>query len=193
MRRSPFLSMLLLFAFSCCSHRASAQTDIISSKTTLYVGYGFLSNSFNDYANFSGAKMNGWDAGLAIHTKGRLSLKVAAVGLYGANLGASQFEHNALVGPQFSQRFGKESVFVHGLVGLGIINSGAIPYDNSSPSSNATFSALAGGGLDTPISHRFAWRIEGDYLRSQFGSNSDQIHNIRGNFAHITTGLVFHF
>jgi hypothetical protein len=160
----------------------------------LYAGYGFLSDSFNDYAEeFSATPMNGWDAAMTLHAKGTLSISVEAMGFYATNLDASQFEHTVLVGPQWSRRAGKESLFAHGLIGMGFINSGAIPFDNSSPSSNVTFAALAGGGLDTPISPHLAWRIEGDYLRCEFGSKSDQIHNLRGNFAHFTTGIVFRF
>jgi len=158
-----------------------------------YTGYGFLSNSFNDYSDFPATPINGWDAGMALRARGTLSISAEALGFYGTSLGASQFEHSLLIGPQWSRRTGKESLFVHGLVGIGFINSGAIPYDNSSPSSNLTFAALAGGGLDTPISTHLAWRIEADYLHSQYGSKSDQIHNLHGNFAHITTGIVFHF
>jgi hypothetical protein len=158
-----------------------------------YAGYGFLSGSFNDYAEFSGTPMNGWDAALTVHAKGRLSLSFAALGFYATNLDASQFEHSLLVGPHWSRHAGKESLFVHGLIGMGFINSGAIPYDNSSPRSNVAFAVLAGGGLDTPISPHLAWRVEGDYLRSQYQSNSNQIHNLRGNFAHFTTGIVLRF
>lgn len=88
---------------------------------------------------------------------------------------------------------GKESAFVHGLIGIGFINSGAIPYDLSSPSSNVVLATLAGGGLDTPISRRLAWRVEGDWLHSQYSSSSDQIHGLHGNFASISTGLVLRF
>jgi hypothetical protein len=122
-----------------------------------------------------------------------LSISFEALGVYGTNLGASQIEHSLLIGPQWSRHAGKETLFVHGLAGIGFINRDAIPYDNSSASSNVTFAALAGGGLDTPITPHLAYRIEGDYLRSQYGSNSDQIHNLHGNFAHFTTGIMIHF
>jgi len=188
----PLPTLLLAMLLVCCPF-PPAESGPHTGNIEVYAGYGFLLNSFNDYANFSGSPMNGWDAALTLHATHSLGVTVAALGLYGTNLGASQFEHNMLVGPQLSRHFGKESVFAHGLVGLGFINSGAIPYDNSGPSSNATFSALAGGGVDTPIAHRLAWRVEGDYLRSQYGSNSNQIHNLRGNFAHVSTGIVFRF
>lgn len=184
-----FILISLLFAL----RPLCAQEPSGAAKNEFYAGYGFLSNSFNSYANFSGAPMNGWDAALAVHANRRLGICFEALGLYGTNLGAFQIEHSLLIGPQWSHRVGKVSLFAHGLAGMGFINSGAIPFDNSSPSSNVTFAALAGGGIDTPISPRLAWRVEGDYLRSQYGSNSDQIHNLRGNFAHVTTGIVFRF
>lgn len=179
-----------LFSF----HRLRAQEKSAAGKNEFYTGYGFLSNSFNAYALCSsGNPMNGWDFAVSSRVSGALNFTVDALGFYGKNCYASQIEHNVLVGPQWTRHGARESFFVHGLVGMGFINSGAIPYDNSSPSSNVTFAALAGGGVDTSLSHNLAWRVEGDYLRTQYGSNSDQIHNLRGNFAHFTTGLVIRF
>lgn len=128
-----------------------------------------------------------------MHASGGLGWKIAAAGYYGTNLGDKQIEHSLLVGPQYAKRFGRESAFVHGLIGVGFINSGAIPFDVSSPSSNGTLAVQAGGGVDTPMSRRIAWRAEGDYLHSQYSSNSDQIHGLHGNFASISTGLVWRF
>lgn len=192
-RRRIYIALLLM-ATLFSSRRSGAQEKSHAAKTEFYAGYGFLSNSFNDYAGFSGSPMNGWDASVTRHVASSLSLTFDALGLYGTSLFASQSEHSLLAGPQWTWHLARESAFVHGLVGIGHINKGAIPFDNSSPSSNGfTFAALAGGGIDTTLSHNLAWRIEGDYLRSQYGSNSDQIHNLRGNFAHFTTGLVFRF
>jgi hypothetical protein len=185
--------MLILISLLFGLRSVRSQEPSKAAKNEFYAGYGFLSNSFNNYSNFSGTPMNGWDAALAMHANRRLSLCIGALGLYGTNLDAFQIQHSLLIGPQWSHGVGKVSLFAHGLVGLGFINSGAIPFDNSSPSSNVTFAALAGGGVDTPISPRLAWRVEGDYLRSQYGSNSNQIHDLHGNFAHVTTGLVFRF
>ncbi len=190
-RRLSIALALITLLFS-VRHLSSQETSHAGERAW-YAGYGFLSNSFNAYAEFSGTPMNGWDAALTVHAAGALSLSFAALGFYGTNLDASQIEHSLLVGPHWSRRAGKESLFVHGLIGMGFINSGAIPYDNSSPSSNVTFAVLAGGGLDTPVSPHLAWRVEGDYLRSRYGSKSNQIHNLRGNFAHFTTGIVFRF
>lgn len=188
--RRPLILALIL-AFNC--KLVVAEVHLFSAKNEVYAGYSYLSSSFNAYANFSGSGMSGWDAALAMPAFGGLSVKAAALGYYGTNLGASQHEHSFFVGPQYSIRFRKESVFAHGLVGLAHINDAAIPYDNSKPSSNFTFASMAGGGLDTRIAPHFAWRIEGDYLRSQFGSSSDQIHGLHGNFARVATGLVFRF
>lgn len=184
---------LLLFGTLFSFHALSAQEKSASGKNEFYTGYGFLSNSFNNYAEFSGSPMNGWDFALTGHISGPFSFKIGALGMYGTNLGASQIEHSLLFGPQWTVHGTRESFFAHGLAGMGFINSGAIPFDNSRPSSIFTFAALAGGGVDTSLSHSLAWRVEGDYLRSQYGSKSDQIHNLRGNFAHLSTGLVIRF
>ena len=190
--RRLWIALVLITLLFSVQHLCSQETSH-AREEEWYAGYGFLSGSFNDYAEFSGTPMNGWDAALTVHAVGTLSLSFAALGFYATNLDASQFEHSLLVGPHWSRHAGKESLFAHGLIGMGFINSGAIPYDNSSPRSNVAFAVLAGGGLDTPISPHLAWRVEGDYLRSQYGSKSNQIHNLRGNFAHFTTGLVFRF
>jgi len=185
---------LVLFAILFSVQQVCAQDKSSVGKNEVYTGYGLLSNSFNAYALCSSASpMNGWDLAVSRHFSGPLSITVDALGLYGKNCYASQIEHNVLVGPQWSWHAGRESLFVHGLTGLGFINSGAIPFDHSGPSSNVVFAALAGGGVDISLSHNLAWRIEGDYLRAQYGSNSDQIHDLRGNFAHVTTGLVIRF
>lgn len=184
-------SLLLVLLF--CSHLLTAEDKPRDWRNEIYAGYSYLSSSFNAYSTFTGGGMNGWDAAFSSRLKGGLGIKVAAIGYYSTNNDAKEIEHSILVGPQYSKHFGKESAFVHGLVGLGFINSGAIPFDNSGPSSNATLAALAGGGLDSPISKRLAWRIEGDYLRTQFNSSSDQIHGLHGNFARVSTGLVFRF
>ena len=158
-----------------------------------YAGYGFLSGAPNDNVRESRNPLNGWHAALEVPFRGSINIAACALGFYGTSNYDTQIEHNLLVGPQLAKHFTRESVFVQGLVGLGFINSGAIAGDHSSPSSNVVFSAMAGGGVDTSFSHNLAWRVEADYLHAQYGSNSDQIHYLRGNFAHITTGLVFRF
>jgi hypothetical protein len=170
-----------------------AQGKSPAGQKEFYASYGFLSGSFNDYAEFSGSPMNGWDAAFKFYSAGSVGIKISALGLYGTNAGAMQIEHSVLVGPQWSRKAGRASIFLHGQVGIGFINSGAIPFDLGSAKPNTTFAALAGVGLDTPISQRVAWRIEGDYLHAHFESSSDQIHNLRGNFAHLSTGIVFRF
>ena len=190
---SPRLAALLLLVLLACSHSLTAEDKPHDWRNEFYGGYSFLSSSFNAYSTFTGGGMNGWDAAVTSRLSGHLGIKVGAIGYYSKNNDATEIEHSIVAGPQYSRHFGKESAFVHGLVGLGIINSGAIPYDNSKPSSNATLAALAGGGLDTPFSKRLAWRIEGDYMRTHFNSASDQIHGLHGNFARISTGVVFRF
>jgi len=193
MSNRRFCIALVLFAILFSIHQLCAQEKSPAGRNEFYTGYSFLSGSFNQYAEESGSPMNGWDSALTVHATGSLGISLRALGFYGTNLGASQIEHTVLVGPQWTWHGAKESLFVDGLVGLGFINSAAIPFDNSSPRSNATFAALAGGGFDTALSRGLAWRVEGDYLRTQYGSNSDQIHNLRGNFAHFSTGLVIRF
>ena len=190
-RQVRVVLMVLTVSVGICQSQAPGKSP--AEQKEFYAGYGFLSGSFNDYAEFSGSPMNGWDAAFKFYAPGSVGIKVSALGIYGSNAGAMQMEHSVLVGPQWTARAGRALIFLHGLVGIGFINSSAIPFDLGSAKPNTTVAALAGGGFDAPISHRVAWRIEGDYLHARFGSSSDQIHDLRGNFAHITTGPVFRF
>lgn len=159
----------------------------------LYVGYSYLSNSFNSHTDFSGGGLNGWDAAGTFPLIQHLSVKAEAFGFYGNSLGDSQQAHFFLLGGQYGGRPGKESAFVHGLIGLGHINDQALTLGGQGPSSNFSFAADAGAGLDTPIAQHLAWRFEGSMLHSNFGAASDQIHGLPNYFARISTGIVWRF
>lgn len=194
MLRSRLLPALLLLFLSSWTRLSFAQENAQGWKYELYGGYNYLSNSFSVDSNFSGTGLNGWDVSLTKrHLFRGLGLEFAANGHYGTTDFDTQIEHSLLVGPQYAKRFGKESVFVHGLIGIGFINNGSIPGDVPGPTSNVVLAGLAGGGLDTPISRRLAWRVEADWLHSQYSPKDDQIHGLQGNFASISTGLVLRF
>ena len=159
----------------------------------LYFGYSYLSNSFNSYANFSGGGLNGWDAAGTFPVTHSVAVKAEAFGFYGNSLGDSQLAHFFLVGGQYGRHFGKESAFVHGMVGLGHINDQALTLGGEGPSSNFSFAADAGAGLDTPIARSLAWRVEGSMLYSDFTAASNQIHGLPTYFARFSTGVAWRF
>jgi hypothetical protein len=159
----------------------------------MYAGYTYLSNSFNSYARFSSGGLNGWDAAASFPLIHGFAVKAEAFGYYGTSLGDSQVAHFVLAGGQFTKRFGKESAFVHGLAGIGHINNAALTLGGEGPSSNFSFAADAGAGLDTPIARRLAWRVEGSMLHSDFTAAGDQIHGLPNYFARFSTGIVWRF
>jgi hypothetical protein len=174
----------------------SAQTEPVAKLIgvkEIFGGYAYLSNSFNSHTGFRGPGLNGWDAAAAFPIARNLGVKVEGLGFYGNSLGYAQDAHFFLAGGQYTQRFSNESVFVHGLAGIGHINTEALTLGGEGPSSNFALAADGGGGLDTPISKRMAWRVEGALLYANFTPASNQIHSTPNYFARISTGIVWRF
>jgi opacity protein-like surface antigen len=88
-------------------------------------------------------------------------------------------------GPQVSIRHESMTVFAHALFGDAHIREDLIADVTPSASVSSTnFAFLAGGGVDIALSHRFALRIQPDYLKTEILSRSQT------NFR-VSTGLVF--
>lgn len=163
----------------------------------LFAGYSFLSNSLNGVAG-AHQPLNGWDAALAFPAWRGLRFKLETTGYRGTNLNAPQHLFFIMGGGEYSHRFGRESLFVEGLGGTGGANRywGA----NQTPAQTASVVATLGGGVDTPISKRFAWRVDGGYQYSYFQliqSLATLIPvynaNLPTNFGRFSTGLVWNF
>ena len=142
--------------------------------------------------------LNGWDASFAFVPWHGLRFKVDTTGYRGTNLNAPQHLFFIMGGGEYSHRLGRESVFVEGLGGTGGANRywGA----NQTPAQTASFAAFMGGGVDTPISKRFAWRVEGGYQYSYFQliqslATLTPVYNtnLPTNFGRFSTGLVWSF
>jgi hypothetical protein len=159
----------------------------------IYGGYSYLSNSFNSHEGFRGPGLNGWDAAGSFPITKRLGVKVEGLGFYGTSLTYSQAAHFFLGGVQYTRSFSKESVFVHGLAGIGHINTDALTLGGQGPKSNFSIATDAGGGIDTPISKRLAWRVEAAMLFADFTPASDQIHQTPNFFARVSTGVAWRF
>ena len=95
--------------------------------------------------------------------------------------------HTFLLGPQVSFRAGRFTPFAHALFGLGHtsvhIDS---PFSTVGTISNNAFAMALGGGVDINMTSRLAWRVQPDYLQTDF------LHTTQKNFR-ISTGLVFKF
>jgi hypothetical protein len=195
--RLCFLLALLFVAAS-----IHAQTEAPSQKAArfqLYGGYALLSNSFN---GLPGARhpLNGWNGSIAFPPWHNLRFTIDASGYLGTNTGASQRSLFVAAGAQYVHRFGRESAFVEGFIAP---NSGDLQRywgPNGAPGETASFASILGGGFDTPISPRFAFRVSGAYQWSNFQliNNASDIIPIRtpglpNNFFRLSTGLVWGF
>ncbi len=170
---------------------------LAQSRYQLFAGYSWLSNSLNGVPG-SHQPLNGWDFSFAFPAWHGLRFKVDTTGYRGTNLNAPQHPFFILGGAEYSHRFGRESLFVEGLGGTGGANRywGA----NQTPAQTASFAAVLGGGVDTPISKRFAWRIDGGYQYSYFQLIQSAVtlipeyeSSLPTNFGRFSTGLVWNF
>jgi opacity protein-like surface antigen len=105
-------------------------------------------------------------------------------------------EHRFLVGPQFTLRSDRFSVFAHGLVGASRRNIdfattlapdvlGPIPPFEQT-FKRTDFAAAVGGGVDIKITDGLAYRVQADYAPTRDNGQT------RDN-ARISTGIVFRF
>jgi hypothetical protein len=163
----------------------------------VYGGYSFLSNSFNGVPG-SRQPLNGWDASIALSSWHGIRFKAETFGYRGANLGAPQRPLFILGGGQYGHRMGRETVFVEGLAGCVGMNKdwGA----NKSTGETATFATLLGGGLDSSLSRRFAYRVSAGFvyeniaLKEPYPINTPyRVPGLPNFFARISTGVAWRF
>ncbi len=192
--RSGFFSLIALI---CVSTLAYAQSEHAPPKHELYGGYTYLSNSLNGFPG-SRQSLNGWDASLAFEPWHSLRFKIDTYAYRGTNLGAPQQAWFILGGGQYGRRFGREGVFIEGLVGDAALNRDWGPQKQLG--GTATFAALVGGGVDTPIGRRFAYRVTGGFqyaYASLLGPGPAFIPyrpaGLPAYFGRISTGVVWKF
>jgi hypothetical protein len=162
----------------------------------LYGGYTWLSNSFNGVPG-SQQPLNGWDAAAVMKAGFHgLQFKMDVFRYFGTNQGAKQDAFFIMGGGQYSHRLGRETVFAEGLFGTGGINKNWGP--NQTTGDTASFSSLAGGGLDTPITRHLAYRAQADFQYAYFNLDNNlgvpyHVPGLPTFFGHVTTGLVWKF
>lgn len=156
------LRPFLLIAVACLPIVLCAQNEK-PAHYQLFGGYTFLSNSPNGLQG-EHQPLNGWDTSIEFPPWNNLRFKMEYSEYIGTNLGASQKPFYIMAGGQYSQRLGKESVYVEGLFGNVGINRYWGP--NQLTGDTASFATFFGGGVDTPINRRFAFRVGGDYVWS---------------------------
>jgi hypothetical protein len=185
-----------LIALLCLSAALHAQSEG-PAHYQIYGGYAFLSNSFNGVPG-SRQPLNGWDAAVAFPSWHRVRFKVDVASYRGTNLGAPQHAASIMGGVQYTWKFKRESVFVEGLGGdIGLNkNWGAA----QAPGGTASFSTLAGGGLDSRLARHVAFRVSGGFQWSNFALIGPapslvpyRIAGLPTNFGRISTGIVWQF
>jgi hypothetical protein len=188
-----FTRLLLSLAF--LLPPAAAAQSPSSAPYELFGGFTYLSNSFNATP---GARqpLTGWDASVAFPSYRHLRFVIDVSDYSGSNIGATQHAYFIMGGGQYGRRFHNECLFVKALVGDGGINRnwGA----GAAPGGTASFSTFVGGGADTPLSRRFAFRVEGGFQHTNFAliqSTTNpipyRIPGLPNYFGRISAGLVW--
>lgn len=189
---SRFFSLIALLCLS-ASLRAQSEAP---ARYQIFGGYSFLSNSLNG-VNGSHHPLNGLDASIAFPPWHSLRFKIDTAAYIGTNLGAPQHPYFIVGGGQYTWRIGRESVFVEGLAGTGAANKTWAA--NGAIGQTASFASFVGGGLDTPLRRRIAFRVEGGYQYSYFALVQAislvpyRIPGLPNNFGRISSGLVWQF
>jgi hypothetical protein len=118
-----------------------------------------LSNSFNGLPG-AHQPLLGWEASVGFPAWHDLRFKVDVSGFNGTNLSAQQHTFFILGGVSYEHAIRRERIFAQALFGDGGFNRYWGPAAH--PGSTASFSEVLGGGLDTPITRHFAFRVEAD-------------------------------
>jgi hypothetical protein len=200
MRFRKFLGVALLFAAPALFSQTS-----LASRYQMYGGYSWLSNSLNGVSG-SHQSLNGWEFAFAIPPWHDLRFKLNAYSYRGTNLGAPQHPYFIMGGGQYGKTFGKESPYVEAMFGVGNANSSwgannVASHAAAYPGDTASIALDLGGGLDTRLSRRFAFRVQGDFQYSYFqqwatyvrGNGPIYVPHLPNYFGRLSTGVVWRF
>lgn len=186
---------------------ARAQT-----RGNLYAVYSFLSNDLHIHEQLGSSaeptasgrgKLNGWSVSGEIRIFHWIGAVADFNGSYGSvpatgynpfyykspmqNLDTTFYSY--LFGPRVSVEIGRLRPFAEGFVGVASQHVDLTAFDSAQDSHLAT---AFGGGLDTRVSRRFAWRVQADYVGTRLfhGLQRGLSTPLQANFR-ISTGLVF--
>lgn len=100
---------------------------------------------------------------------------------------------SGLIGPQFFLVDRREqSVFVHALAGVALVDSAVLASSTSEVNGYAThFSYALGGGTELSVGGPFAVRFSGDFQRTKFVNA--QLRSVPQNNVRLSAGIVFRF
>ena len=189
------LRLFPLIVLLCLSPLIQAQSEA-NAHYQVYGGYTFLSNTLNGVTG-SHQPLNGLEGSVAFQPWHNLRFKVDASFYRGTNLGSPDHPFYIMGGGQYSLHIRKESIYVEALAGDAGSNK---EWGTNATGQTASFTSLLGGGLDTPISRRFAFRVSGGYQYSYFELVTPwpnlipyRIPGLPTNFMRLSSGLVWHF
>lgn len=168
LRKLPLLAgLLLVFALS-----AGAQG--IVNKVELFGGYSYMR-----YGTSPSTNLNGWElSGLY-----KVNHWLGGVADFGGTYGSDVSVHTFLFGPQVSWPT-RISPFAHVLLGAARFGG---PHFGAGGSTDTSFSAAAGVGIDSKLTHGISWRvIQGEYLTTRFFGSTQ-------TSARVSTGIVIRF
>lgn len=197
MRIQPFLLMALLSA--CAIGSAQSQP---SPPIQIYGEYSWLSNSLNGVPG-AHQSLNGFNAGVAFPRWHHLRFKLDYSMYRGVNLGDPQHPYFIQGGGQYEGSIGRERFYAEALVGEGGANgtwfsTHTAGYQNGNPGSLASLGEFLGGGADTPMGSRIAFRIEGGVQHSNFVPVSPlpkgqpyHLDGIPNYFGRLSAGIVW--
>jgi hypothetical protein len=181
--------VIALFAFLLFAVAASAQ---IPTAGNIYFGYTY----YNTQLSVTRGSLNGWEGTLEGKLFPVLGIVADITGHYGSQdfpnpaatcvvgvvcspLSVNAHIYEALFGPRVSVRVGKFRPFAEAEFGVAHVTTKGFGSDTS-------WATALGGGLDYTIFRPVAWRLQGDYVRTQFFSSH------QNNFR-FSTGIVFRF
>ena len=179
------LAVLTLLSF------AALLTAQETPKYELFGGYSYLHNQFFN--------SSGWEASGTYSFNRWIGLKLDVDGHYGSNSGASSRAsdqiHTFTIGPQFSWRVKRGTLFGHTLFGLAYEHQRErlffAPPSFIAPASfdasRNSFATVIGGGGDWNLGSRLSWRVaQVDYMQTSFFNRQE-------NHLRISTGVVYRF
>jgi hypothetical protein len=166
-----------------------------SSPYQVFGGFTYLSNSFNGLPG-AHQPLTGWDADATLPWFHHLRVAVDFSRLSGTNLGTPQRAMFYMGGGQYEVHFHREGLFVEGLAGDVGMNRNWGP--DGALGGKASFTEFLGGGLDTPLTHELAFRVEGGEQHTNLAlieSTTDPVpYHLPGlpnNFGRISAGMVW--
>lgn len=172
-----------------CAGLATAQAP---ASGNIFFGYSFENASSSALDGLTRPNMHGWEGSLEGKLAPYIGLVTDFSGHYGnqtfleatpdgpTNVKVTGHEYEVLFGPRVSVPVGRFTPFGEFFVGVAHISSNGF-----SPTKTSWATAL-GGGLDYRLVRFLALRLEGDYVRTNFFSTSQ-------NDIRISTGIVFRF